>query len=90
MFITFRLRHELDTFPFLRSRKEVPCVIIGDEEDEDIHFILHYKQVNVLAKATYVQNRPVYIKFGNNEVRTVVSEIRMAPGNLYLYTPFAH
>lgn len=65
-----RERHALDNFRYLKSRSEVPCVMLGDTPEEDYHFIIHKKQATVLLKQNDISGRPIYIKFGNSEVRT--------------------
>ena len=68
----------MDTIPYLFSRNEMPCVIQGNEEEEEIHFVIHQKQLRTLHKHTNLYNRSIYIKIGNSEIRCTISEIKKA------------
>ena len=74
-----RERHELDDFRYLRSRREVPCVLLGETPEEDYHFIIHHKQVIKITKHKDISTRPIFIRFGNTEVRTMLYDFEDSP-----------
>lgn len=76
--IPIRLRHELDTLAYMRSRKEVAGVIKPRADGPPTYFVLHNDQVRALKKQCQLHSRPVYVEIDGEQIRCTLHDIRQS------------
>ena len=80
-----RVRHRLDNFDFLRSNKEVPCIINGRGDHTPIDLVVHQSQARSLFKERLAQYQPIYVLHNGEEIRCTIDTVLISPDkNFYI------